>query len=63
MNVDDEWENFLEGGDDIVSEDSNEDISYSPTDKCEELYIGEISTSRTLLVKSHDLINVIGKTR
>ena len=39
MNVDDEWENFLEGGDDIVSEDSNEDISYSPTDKCEELYI------------------------
>ena len=39
MNVDDEWENFLEGGDDIVSEDSNQDISYSPTDKCEELYI------------------------
>ena len=32
MNVDDEWEQFLEGGDDIVSEDTNENISCSPTE-------------------------------
>ena len=52
MNVDDEWEHFLEGGEDISNEDSNEQNSYIPTDKCEELYI---STKTKVLYLNQDI--------
>ena len=55
MNVDDEWDNFLEGGDNTISDDENDNESLpdlEPTDK----YDNDIVPAEEFTLKPTDTI-------
>ncbi len=56
MNVDDEWDNFLEGGDNAISDEENNNESYSPSNNCEDLYI----STKTKVLYLNQEIDITG---